>query len=160
MRRGALPRGFTAIELMVTVAVAGVLIATAVPSFTASIARARLEGAVNELGIDLQYARSEAIRRRTSATLTTDSTGASYTLSYVNPSTAANVSFKTVAMPSNMTLTANTTVTFSALRGLAAARTIDASSTKTTSTLRVLTNATGRVQTCSPGSTFSGYPSC
>ncbi len=153
-------RGFTIIELMITVAVGAILIATAVPSFTESIARARLEGAVNELSVDLQYTRSEAIRRRTVAALTTDNAGTTYTLTYLDASTASNVTFKTVTLPINVTLTSNAAVQFSSLRGLAAAQTIEASSANTTSTLRVLTNATGRVQLCSPSASFGGYPSC
>ena len=85
-------RGFTVVEMMVAVAVAGVLLTLAVPSFTGAIARARLEGAVNEFAIDLQYARTEAIRRRTSATVAIDGTGTAYVLSYVNPQTGAVVS--------------------------------------------------------------------
>lgn len=154
------PRGFTIIELMITVTVAGILLAVAVPSFNATSARARLEGATNELSVDLQYARSEAIRRRTSAALTIDAAGTSYTLTYLDPSTASNVNFKTVAMPGAVAMTANAAVQFTSLRGLAAARTIDITSTQTTATLRVLTNAAGRVQLCSPGATHPGYPTC
>ena len=154
------PRGFTIIELMVVVAVAGILLATAVPSFTDATARARLEGAANELSVDLQYARSEAVRRRTTATLTVDADGSGYTLTYFDPASADNVNFKTVTMPATVTVTANATVQFTSLRGLASAQTIDARSTKTTATLRVATNATGRVQLCAPGGGFGGYPSC
>jgi type IV fimbrial biogenesis protein FimT len=154
------PRGFTVVELMVTVTVAGILLAVAVPSFNATSARARLEGVTNELSVDLQYARSEAIRRRTSAALSIDAAGTSYTLTYLDAGTASNVNFKTVALPGNVSLTANATVQFTSLRGLAAARTIDATSTQTSATLRVQTNAAGRVQLCSPGASFPGYPTC
>ena len=72
-------RGFTLIELMVALAVAVVLMSTAVPSFFESTARARLQGAVNELAIDLQYARSQAVRERAAVALTVAADGASYT---------------------------------------------------------------------------------
>lgn len=55
--------GFTVIELMVTVAVAGVMLALAVPSFQAVINGNRLTGAANELLASLQGARMEAIRQ-------------------------------------------------------------------------------------------------
>lgn len=154
------PRGFTLVEMMAVVAIAAVLLAVAVPSFIAATARARLEGAANELSVDLQYARSEAIRRRTSATLSVNADGGGYTLTYFDPTSASNVNFKTVTMPATVTVTGSATVQFTSLRGLAAAQTIDISSTKTSAALRVATNATGRVQLCTPSSGFGGYPAC
>lgn len=158
-RAGA--RGFTLIEMMVAVAIAGILVAAAVPSFQNTIARARLEGAVNLLSIDLQYARSESIRRRTTATLTVASGGASYSLSYVDPSNSATVvTLKTAAMPSDVTVSASGAVTFSALRGLGDARSFTFTSSRTSAQLQVATNSSGRVQTCTPSGSFRGYPTC
>jgi len=154
------PRGLTLIELMAAVAVAAILMAVAVPSFTQAIAKARLEGAVSEMTIDLQYARTQAIRRRSSATLAIDAAGTGYTLAYANPATGANVIFKTVTLPSGVIATANTSLQFTSLRGLAAAQTIDIGGVRTNATLRVRTNATGRVQTCTPSGSFRGYPIC
>ena len=70
-------RGLTLIELMVALAVAIVLMGVAVPSVFESTARARLAGAVNELVIDLQYARSQAVRERAAVALTVAADGAS-----------------------------------------------------------------------------------
>lgn len=54
--------GFTLIELMIAIAVAGILLAVALPSFTGLIERKRI-GAVAEVVVSqLQYARSEAIK--------------------------------------------------------------------------------------------------
>ena len=58
-------RGFTLIELMVVVALIGVLLSLAVPSFRDLLARKRMEGVALELGTDLQYARSEAVQQNT-----------------------------------------------------------------------------------------------
>lgn len=55
-------RGFTLLELMVAIAVLGVLTAVAVPSFTNMINRNRLASQSNELLSAIQYARMEAIR--------------------------------------------------------------------------------------------------
>jgi type IV fimbrial biogenesis protein FimT len=61
-------RGFTLLELMVTITVFGVLTALAVPSFTTMNNRNKLAAESNELLAAVQYARMEAIR--TSATVT------------------------------------------------------------------------------------------
>jgi type IV fimbrial biogenesis protein FimT len=56
-------RGLTVIELMVVIAVVGVLLALAAPSMRGLIAAQRVRGINTELVTDLQYARSEAARR-------------------------------------------------------------------------------------------------
>jgi len=55
--------GFTAIELMVTLAVLAVLAALATPSFKPLVERWRVRSAVEQLESTLRYARSEAIKR-------------------------------------------------------------------------------------------------
>lgn len=58
--------GLTLLEVLVTVTVMSVLVAIAVPSFSDLFDRYRLKGAVDTLYADLQFARSEAVRRNTS----------------------------------------------------------------------------------------------
>ena len=61
----ARPKGFTLIELMVTIAVAAILLAIATPSFTSIINSNRLTSAANEMVATLQAARMEAVRLNT-----------------------------------------------------------------------------------------------
>jgi type IV fimbrial biogenesis protein FimT len=56
-------QGFTLIELMVTIAVAAILVALAVPGFQSVVNGNRLATAANEMVASLQTARMEAIRR-------------------------------------------------------------------------------------------------
>lgn len=153
MRR-RLPQGLTLIEAMVAVSIAVVLLGMAVPSFSASVARARLEGVVNELSIDLQYARSVSIRRRAAVTLATAADGRSYSL------TLGSEALKSVALPSGVALTSNIGVAFDPLRGTAQAAAFDATSVTLAASLRVHTTAMGRIQVCAPSRAFGGYPAC
>lgn len=62
-------RGFTLIELMVTVAVASILLALAVPGYRELIQSNRMSTQANLLLSDLNAARSEAVKRRIPVTL-------------------------------------------------------------------------------------------
>lgn len=55
-------RGFTLVELVITLAVAGVLAAIALPSFVSQVASWRLSSATNDLVSAVHLARSEAVR--------------------------------------------------------------------------------------------------
>jgi type IV fimbrial biogenesis protein FimT len=55
--------GFTIVELMVTLAIAAVLIGLAAPAFNEFLAQRRLTTQVNDFLVAVQFARSEAVRR-------------------------------------------------------------------------------------------------
>lgn len=74
--RAVTPRrgGFTLIELMVTLAVAAVLITVGIPGFSAFMANQQTRSASQALFSDLLYARSEAIKRNESVTVARNGT--------------------------------------------------------------------------------------
>ena len=67
IKRRSLPtdRGFTLIELMVTIAVGGILISMAVPAFNDFVLNDRDIGQINSLVASFNFARSEAIKLNT-----------------------------------------------------------------------------------------------
>ena len=72
--RGA--RGFTLLELMFTLTVAGILLGFGVPSFVDMLRNNRAAGNINELSTAFSIARSEAIRRGANVTVCRSSDGA------------------------------------------------------------------------------------
>ena len=150
MRRSS---GFTMIELLVIVAIVGILIAVAAPSFTASTAKRSLEGVANELNADLQYSKSQAASVNVVVSMITSTSG--YTVS------SAEATFKTIALDSKITLSSPLTVSFDPYRGFAnTAVTITLTHTQTSAQLRVKVDTQGRIQMCTPSGSFGGYVTC
>ena len=73
----AITRGFTLIELMVTLAVAAILLAVAVPSYQNFVATSRLASQANDFITALNFARSEAVKRGANVTVCASSNGTS-----------------------------------------------------------------------------------
>jgi type IV fimbrial biogenesis protein FimT len=69
-------RGFTVVELMITIAIAAILMGLGVPSFRAFISGQKVKTGSYELMTSLVIARSEAVKRNASVTLTPTSSTA------------------------------------------------------------------------------------
>jgi len=67
-------QGFTLIELVMTMAIAGILIGIAIPSFNSTITSSRITSYANDLVSALNLARSEAVRRGIQVTVSTNGT--------------------------------------------------------------------------------------
>lgn len=77
--------GFTLLELMLVVTLAGVLLGFGVPAMGAYLRNARITGAANDVMAALHFTRSEAIKRRQAVTLCTSTNPQA-----VNPACAAS----------------------------------------------------------------------
>jgi type IV fimbrial biogenesis protein FimT len=147
-------RGFTMIELLTVVAIIAVLLSLAAPSFREQLARRALEGAANELSADLQYTRTQAVSNNAVTALATTSVS-QYTI------TSGATTYKTVTLDPVLNVTSGVTVSYNPLRATANIATLTLTSTRTTASLQVDTNAMGRVRLCLPvGSDFKGYQAC
>lgn len=179
-------RGFTIVELMITVAVLGILAAFAVPSMTDFYDRKRLVSQTEAIANLLQFARSEAIKHPSSTagdlvTVTIKpatpwfvglrnggacNNGGTPCKLNEGANTGANAPTRvvtatectgcTMAAPANQQ-----TITFD-LRGLVtggADQSITLESPKGKQ-LRAFISQLGRITICSPSATVGPYPSC
>jgi prepilin-type N-terminal cleavage/methylation domain-containing protein len=162
--------GFTMIELMVVIALAGVLLALVAPNFIATLAKNRFEGAVNEMVTDLQYARSEAVARNAEVTFAVGATRTCYTISAAGACnctaspvcSGGPVEIKTVQFADSGAQAASAvSFTFEPVRGALTGAQTQLNMTRSGYPweLRAEVAAIGRVRICSP-SGFTGYPSC
>lgn len=161
-------RGFTIIELMVTIAVLAILITVAIPGFESMIEKRRLIGATESIYSDLQFARSEAVKRSRDVVVTVVASGSTGCTGWnlrVTETSAPTVNLANTCGDGfpNIALSANfSTKTFDGIRGtVGAGGTITITSPKGLETHVVLSRF-GRVRSCSPTGVkhIGGYPSC
>ena len=85
--------GMTLIEVMVVVAIIGIIVAIAAPSFSAMLEKQRIKGAAEAVLADLRWARAEAIKRNERVRVTfTSGSHWSYTIDTVPALAASNTS--------------------------------------------------------------------
>ena len=170
--------GFTLTELLITIAIIGVIASMAVPSFQSVIERNRLKEAVESLKSDLMFTRTESIKRSTNLNLSIDINGSSwcYGIDIDNDTNNTNANaacdcttpgscaIKTVdgSQFQGTTLPAGTDVniTFFFRRGSASNN--GATINTTNYSARARTSDLGRVSVCSPDSSkaIGGYSAC
>lgn len=171
--------GFTLVELMITLAIAAILLMVAVPNLSAYRRNAELTAAANTLMASLNTARSEAMKRGRNAMIVPTNNASSWNDGWVvfvdidrsqnfNESTDAVVSSQ-VALPAGMSVSGVNSATgatpyimfdasgYSRLKAggfgaltLTIARTEGTVSEQLDQTRRVVIASTGRVRMCKP----------
>lgn len=163
MRPASSYTGFTLIELVVTVAVLAILLGVAVPAFQDTLAKRRLVGAAEQLYADLQYARSEAIKRNASVVVSF-STGTDWCYGIALATCACGTpgscqldgvekvvsssNFRGVSLPSADLTFSGEKTTFDPRRGTANNGTASLTSSSI-GTVKVIVSTPGRVRICS-----------
>ncbi|MEO8155445.1 MAG: GspH/FimT family pseudopilin [Rhizobacter sp.] len=171
--------GFTLIEMVVTVAVVGIVMTTATPSLASLIDTRRIDGAATQVASDLQFARAEAVSRNQPVRISFQSDATTGGSCYVIHTGSADqcrcsasgpahcegsaLQIKTVALDATQRVSVQANVgslVFDPLHGTASP----------TATLRVtgpqgravhqVVNLMGRVRSCSPQAAVSGYRAC
>ena len=79
MNNLAINKGFTVIELLVTLSVAGILLAVAAPSYREFVQESRITAQSNSLLSSMMLTKSEAIKRNSPATICPSSSGTACT---------------------------------------------------------------------------------
>ena len=157
-------QGITLIEVLVVIAILGILASIAVPSYQDMIERNRLKQAAESLADDLKFARTEAIKKSNSVTLVFNNTSTCYGITTGGAcvcTTTGSCDLKTVDVSqfSGITMTGNP-VTFTFQRGTT---TNSASITTTINSAHyqagVIASPIGKVTICTTGHVM-GYPSC
>lgn len=175
-RRGS-QRGLSLIEICATLAIASILVGTAVPSFDRMFEARRLEGKAAELAIDLRYVRSEAVSRNqgvrmgfhtsASGSCTVIHTGAAADCACADDGSASctngAAALKTVFHPrrEGVSVMANVaSMRFDPTNGtVTPAATVRVVGTDGRAIHHVV-NIVGRVRSCSPGGVVRGVRPC
>ena len=104
--------GLTLIELATTIAVAAVLLAIAVPSFSNIILTNRYSAQSNDFMVAMQVARSEAIKRQAEVTISSATGTADWSQGWIVEDSVGNTLYSQGALTGGHTLIAANVVQF------------------------------------------------
>ena len=160
---GSRPRGFTLPELMLTLAIVGVLLTLALPSFGSILSRHRLKAAAEQLAADLGELRFQAAQRGVPLHLQVHA-GAPWCYALATEGgcdcrMAQACQLKTVHAQDHpgVTLLEGRDLRFDGSASAAHAALLQGSEG---AQLRVGLSPLGRPKICAPGGTAPGYPAC
>jgi len=163
--------GFTLVEAMTVIAIIGILVGIAVPSYRDMIERNQLKQAAESLKSDIQFARTEAIKRSQNIVVSRSPGSAGswcYGLNVNNAcdcTQAESCSIRTVSGSNfspavTMNASASSNSTFNFRRGTVGANGVTFSSSKYAA--RVVFSDVGRTRICTPSGSarISDYSAC
>jgi prepilin-type N-terminal cleavage/methylation domain-containing protein len=179
-------RGFTLVELMITLIVLAVLVALAMPSMTETLDRRRLIGAAEAIYSQLQFARSEAIKggrdmvvsytagtawcsgmreAGTTCDCTETDPAVSDACAILGDGSTRVLKVEKASSFSGISIgTSAASIEFNNVRGTVdgGSGTVTLTSAANSRELRVVVSALGRIRMCSPTGTtnVAGYPAC
>ncbi len=170
--------GFTLVELMITLAILGVLVTAALPSFRVMMQNYQARVAAESVANGLQRARGEAVARNANVQFVLAASGTAWTVDYVNKpvptdppldsrqSTEGSQNATRVAVASDLTTPA-TTITYNNLGQVVANADASLSLSQITFTasggnqsLVVKINAGGSARLCDPSLPATNVRSC
>lgn len=164
--------GFTLIELMVTIAIMAIIAVIAAPALQGFVDKTRLKGATDRLYADMQFARSEAVKRNSNVSISF-STGSNWCYGIhaggaCNCSTANSCNIKTVSHSEfngitldSATFTSSAT-TFNPVLGTLSVAGLARLGSSGGKQACVHMSVIGQVRLCSPAGSanLGGYPTC
>ena len=168
-------RGFTLIEIIIALAVAAIVLATAAPAFGALIEKKRLDGAASRLVADVQFARAEAARRHESVFLSLHGTQSGCYLLHTGALADCNCTddgseicnggaqaLKTVGLGLTALRLAtpgkSTYIAFDPVHGTSSPTNTLILTASSGRSIRVVVSLMGRVRTCSPNTSAPAVP--
>ncbi len=103
--------GFSMTEIMVALAIIGILVKIVLPNFLSWLPVLKLSGAARQIATDLQLARVQAIAKNASQAVTFDTSAGSYTFGSESRSLPSLFPGITISSASNTTFTPRGTAT-------------------------------------------------